>query len=258
MHDISKRKNPAVEALYVKTFTALGGPERGIRMIFEKARQMAPCMLIFEDIDSLVSPMVRAYFLNEVDGLESNHGILMVASTNHLERLDPGIAKRPSRFDRKYLFDVPDREERVKYCEYWRNKLRDNRKVEFPQEMSGRIADITEEFSFAYLKEAFVAALLMIVGKSDDNDDGLVGGRYRGDPLSDNVLWNEIKRQVENLRKEIEDENVENDGGSTTGVPSGVFPSLSDFLSGEEMTSPIAIRNRLNLESQDNAGLRYL
>jgi len=77
------------------------------------ARRMAPCLLVFEDIDSLVSPMVRSYFLNEVDGLESNHGILMIGSTNHLERLDPGIAKRPSRFDRKYLFDVPTREERI-------------------------------------------------------------------------------------------------------------------------------------------------
>lgn len=37
----------------------------------------------------------------------------MIASTNHLERLDPGIAKRPSRFDRKYFFDDPSREERV-------------------------------------------------------------------------------------------------------------------------------------------------
>ena len=77
------------------------------------ARRMAPCLLIFEDIDSLVSPMVRSYFLNEVDGLESNHGILMIGSTNHLERLDPGIAKRPSRFDRKYFFDVPSRNERI-------------------------------------------------------------------------------------------------------------------------------------------------
>jgi len=56
--------------------------------------------------------------LNEVDGLESNDGILMIGSTNHLERLDPGIAKRPSRFDRKYLFDDPNEGERELYAEY--------------------------------------------------------------------------------------------------------------------------------------------
>jgi len=113
MHDISKRTKPSIESLYVKTFNSYAGPEYGIRQIFTMARRMAPCLLIFEDIDSLVSPMVRSYFLNEVDGLESNHGILMIGSTNHLERLDPGIAKRPSRFDRKYFFDVPSRNERI-------------------------------------------------------------------------------------------------------------------------------------------------
>src|SRR6266480_5472516 len=74
-------------------------PEFELGEIFRKARQEAPCYLVFEDLDSLVTDRVRSYFLNEVDGLHSNDGILMVGSTNHLERLDPGIAKRPSRFD---------------------------------------------------------------------------------------------------------------------------------------------------------------
>lgn len=74
MHDISKRMNPVIESLYVKTFNSYAGPEFGIRQIFQMARRMAPCLLIFEDIDSLILPNVRSYFLNEVDGLESNHG----------------------------------------------------------------------------------------------------------------------------------------------------------------------------------------
>jgi SpoVK/Ycf46/Vps4 family AAA+-type ATPase len=107
--------------------------------------------------------MVRSYFLNAVDGLESNHGILMIGSTNHLERLDPGIAKRPSRFDRKYLFDMPNRAERIQYSQYWRKKLSGNKKIEFPEVLCEMIADITDGFSFAYMKEAFVASLLVIV-----------------------------------------------------------------------------------------------
>jgi transitional endoplasmic reticulum ATPase len=39
-----------------------------------------------------VTDQVRSYFLNEIDGLKSNDGIFIVGSTNHLERLDPGIA----------------------------------------------------------------------------------------------------------------------------------------------------------------------
>ena len=45
-------------------------------MIFSKARQEAPCYLVFEDLDSIVSDRVRSYFLNEVDGLNTNDGIL--------------------------------------------------------------------------------------------------------------------------------------------------------------------------------------
>lgn len=159
----------------------------------------------------------------------------MIGSTNHLERLDPGIAKRPSRFDRKYAFDDPNRDERVQYAEYWRNKLKGNKKVDFPEEMSARIADITDGFSFAYLKEAFVAALLVIVANS-----GEPHVRQYGDPLSDNLLWNEIKRQVENLRKEIEDQDGESVASasvpSLASIPGGRWPSLSGFL--EEDTRP--------------------
>jgi ATP-dependent 26S proteasome regulatory subunit len=194
---------------------------------------MAPCLLIFEDIDSLVSPMVRSYFLNEVDGLESNHGILMIGSTNHLEQLDPGIAKRPSRFDRKYLFDVPSRDERIQYAEYWRHKIRNNKKVDFPQQMSSRVADITNDFSFAYMKEAFVAALLVIVARSDEKQTF----RHREDDLSGNILWRELKKQIEGLRKEMETETE-----SASPTTSGMWPALHSILE-ERSTRPIDINN---------------
>ena len=236
MHDISKRTSPTIESLYVKTFNSFQGPEYGIRQIFLMARRMAPCLLVFEDIDSLVSPMVRSYFLNEVDGLESNHGILMIGSTNHLERLDPGIAKRPSRFDRKYLFDVPTLEERIQYCEYWRHKLRNNKKIEFPPQMSARVADITSDFSFAYMKEAFVAALLVIVARMDDKR----GFRHREDDLSDNILWKELKKQVEALRKEMDGESDSEVQESPS--MSGMWPALSSVLD-EHRARPMNIRN---------------
>lgn len=86
-----------------------------IRSVFQMARAMTPCMLVLEDIDTIVTQATRSYFFNEVDGLENNDGILMIASTNHLDELDPGLSKRPSRFDRKYLFPLPNRDERAQY-----------------------------------------------------------------------------------------------------------------------------------------------
>ncbi|XPT02771.1 hypothetical protein M3J09_011881 [Ascochyta lentis] len=160
-----------IPSLYVKSFeTNCQTQQYAIRQIFQKARSVAPCLLIFEDLDSLVGDDIRSYFLNEVDGLESNDGILMIGSTNHLDKLDPAISKRPSRFDRKYHFRIPEEEERRLYTEYWRKKLLKNETVEFPEELCSVIAKLSEGFSFAYLKELFVMALLSLVRgfKGDD------------------------------------------------------------------------------------------
>jgi hypothetical protein len=127
--------------------------------------------LIFEDIDSLVIDKSRSYFLNEVDGLESNDDILMIGSTNLLDRLDPAIAKRPSRFDRKYHFKVPNMYERLEYRRYWGRKFVNSTKVEFPDEICEPIAAMTEEFSFAYLKELFISSLLELARGSTGQDE---------------------------------------------------------------------------------------
>lgn len=167
MHALSHLPSP-IPTLYVRSLSSYAGPEYAISSIFHKARQYAPCYLIFEDLDSIVTDDVRSYFLNEVDGLESNNGILMIGSTNHLERLDPGISKRPSRFDRKYFFPNPDEAQRVAYCKFWRKKLDGSEDVEFPQVLDKAIAGITDGFSFAYMQEAFVASLLAIASQEGE------------------------------------------------------------------------------------------
>jgi transitional endoplasmic reticulum ATPase len=160
LHD----REDKIPSLYVKSFDdKCKGEQYSIRQIFTQARSCAPCLLIFEDLDSLVGDNVRSYFLNEVDGLESNDGILMIGSTNHLDKLDPAIAKRPSRFDRKYHFKIPGTEQRIAYAEYWRKKLLKNKTVAFEEELCPIIAQLTDGFSFAYMKELFVMALLSLV-----------------------------------------------------------------------------------------------
>lgn len=218
-------------------------PEFALGQIFRKARQEAPCYLVFEDLDSLVTDRVRSFFLNEVDGLQSNDGILMVGSTNHLDRLDPGIAKRPSRFDRKFFFPNPNLEQRVKYCEFWQAKLKKggNEDVEFPDRLCVAIAKITDGFSFAYIQEAFVAALIVIAGgkeadkeavkeadaegemrvgtwpvdewefvEQEDAEPADMDGRHGGSGGNDEepdldkyLLWRVIKKQIAILRKEL-------------------------------------------------------
>jgi len=59
--------------------TDWGGDEAGIREVFQRARLEAPCVLVLEDLDSLINDDNRSFFLNEVDGLEDNDGLLMVS-----------------------------------------------------------------------------------------------------------------------------------------------------------------------------------
>ena len=146
MHTLYKR-DPPVPTLYVKTLISFLPSVFSIETIFQKARQQAPCYLVFEDLDSVVTDNVRSFFLNAVDGISPNDGIFMIGSTNHLDRLDPGIANRPSRFDRKYFFPNPDYDQRVQYCKYWQHKLSDNKDVEFPDEICEAVAEITDKFS---------------------------------------------------------------------------------------------------------------
>jgi transitional endoplasmic reticulum ATPase len=201
-------------------------------LIFTKARQEAPCYLVFEDLDSLVSDGVRSFFLNQVDGIAKNDGILMVGSTNHLDLLDPGISKRPSRFDRKYFFPNPDFEQRLQYCEFWRRKvlgpdaevmpLRDD-KIEFPKALCAAAAKITAGFSFAYIQEAFLASLLMIASEAADEtdqelefdllDDTADSGSdaESDDGLEKAKLWLEFRKQVEILREDMDSSGINKD-----------------------------------------------
>ena len=223
MQSLSSRPDP-IPTLYVKSFAGCHNDFYAIREVFEKARETTPCLLIFEDLDSLVKEKVRSFFLNEVDGLEDNDGLMIIGSTNYLERLDPSITKRPSRFDRKYHFALPAHAERVRYAEYWRSKLLKNRKVDFPDGLSSAIADLTDGFSFAYLKEAFITSLLAIVGahRADlEEPEGLsdvqgaangeVNGVVNGDvdgkenAFKDILLWKVMRKQAETLRVEMED-----------------------------------------------------
>jgi ATPase family associated with various cellular activities (AAA) len=145
--------------LYIKTFESDDWTEEtGIRRVFERARAASPCLLVLEDLDSLVSAENRSFFLNEMDGFAANVGILTIATTNHPGKLDPAILDRPSRFDRKYHFGLPARPERLAYIERWDRTLEPESRLTSGGEIEA--ADRTEGFSFAYLKELFLSSLM--------------------------------------------------------------------------------------------------
>ena len=122
-------------------------PEVSIKRIFHRAREISPCVVVMEDVDSLITPNVRSYFLNELDGMRNLDGVMTIVTTNHLEKLDVAIRNRPSRFDVKMEFPNPAEGERSAYL----NKTLKLSKLE--PEYVKEIVERTDGLSFAGLQE---------------------------------------------------------------------------------------------------------
>lgn len=110
-------KGPALLSKFV------GESERGVREMFKKAKQAAPCIVFFDEIDALVpsrgggtsdahvAERVLSQFLTELDGVEELRGVLVLGATNRADMLDPAIL-RPGRFDEIIEIPLPDEESR--------------------------------------------------------------------------------------------------------------------------------------------------
>jgi AAA+ superfamily predicted ATPase len=145
--------------LYIKSFHhRYITDEENIHTVFDQARKSAPCILVMEDLDSLLNDTNRSFFLNELDGFAANIGVILIATSNHPERLDPAILDRPSRFDRKYPFDLPALAERLDYIAMWNDSLQPA--LRLSEDGMAKLASATEGFSFAYLKELFLSSMM--------------------------------------------------------------------------------------------------
>ena len=153
---INQTKQPC---LYVKSFKSCWGTDHDrIRNVFTRARKTTPSIVVLEDIDSLIDKENRAFFLNELDGFAANTGIVVLATTNHPEKLDPAILDRPSRFDRKYYFSLPAPPERLAYLVSWNKSL--EAELRLPEVSLPKLVEATDSFSFAYLKELFLSSMM--------------------------------------------------------------------------------------------------
>ena len=111
-------KGPALMSKYV------GESERAVREVFQKAKQAAPCLVFFDEIDALVprrgsgasdagvSERVVGQFLAELDGVEKLKGVLVLAATNRPDMVDPALL-RPGRFDVVVEIGLPDEAQRL-------------------------------------------------------------------------------------------------------------------------------------------------
>ena len=130
-----------------------------LELLFRDAEYNAPCLVILEDLDSLTREcrVSRAHLLGELDGVDSKEGWLVIGTTNNPEDIDPALLHRPSRFDRVWHFELPDRAMRQRYLEW-----------AFPEATANAptLAEQTDGWSYAYLNELRTTAAILAMGRN--------------------------------------------------------------------------------------------
>ncbi len=155
-------KGPSLLSMWV------GKSEEGVRKVFERARQVSPCVVFFDEIDALasrrgyetgtkVTERVLNQLLAEIDGLEELNNVIVIGATNRPDIIDPALM-RPGRFDRIIYVDVPDKEGRLAILKIHTRNMPLDKNVSL-----NKIAEETEGYTGADLeslaREAAMIAL---------------------------------------------------------------------------------------------------
>ena len=161
----------------------VGESERGIREIFRRARQASPCVIFFDEIDSIapvrgaggetaVAERVVSQLLTELDGMENLHGVVVLAATNRADMIDPALL-RPGRFDKIIQIPLPDEQSRRSILEINAEKIPVVDDKDSPDKVSlDKIAEITDGMSGADVASiANTAVSLVIHEHLDTNPD---------------------------------------------------------------------------------------
>ena len=145
----------------------VGESERGVREVFRRARQASPCIIFFDEIDSvaptrgmgggsMVTERVVSQLLTELDGIQALQGVVVLAATNRIDMIDPALL-RAGRFDKIISTPLPDKKAREETLRIHIKGKPISMEVEV-----GRLVEMTEGFSGADLA-ALVSTALSIV-----------------------------------------------------------------------------------------------
>jgi len=157
----------------------VGESEKGVREIFRKARQAAPCIIFLDEVDALVprrgnsgsgshvTENVVSQILTEIDGLEELHNVLIIGATNRLDIVDEALL-RPGRFDRIIKVSNPDTQGRHHIF-----KIHTKKKPLASDVNITKLVELTDSFSGAEIaavaNRAAVAALKRYVSGKSQN-----------------------------------------------------------------------------------------
>jgi transitional endoplasmic reticulum ATPase len=149
----------------------VGESERGIREVFRRARQASPCVIFFDEIDSIAptrgggmeggahssTERMVSQLLTEMDGMQAIHGVVVLAATNRVDMIDMALL-RPGRFDKIVFVPKPDLKTRQKILEIHTKDRPLGGDIDLM-----RIAEITEGFSGADVSAVANTAVSLVL-----------------------------------------------------------------------------------------------
>ncbi|KAK4103709.1 AAA-domain-containing protein [Parathielavia hyrcaniae] len=181
----------------------VGESERAVRRLFQRAREVSPSMIFFDEIDSIAGQRsgfshssaaassgsgsglnVLTTLLNEMDGFEALHGVVVLAATNRPQALDPALL-RPGRFDELIYVSPPDEDARRAIFA----KVAAQRKMH-PDVDIDRLARETEGYSGAEIKGIWAAAG---IAAYDRFEEGGVGA----------IMMQDLEKAIQNQKRQI-------------------------------------------------------
>lgn len=184
--------------------------------LFDRAKEEAPSIVVLEEIDSLLTDVhiPRGAVLSLLDGLDAPKQVLVLATSNNPERIDMALLHRPSRFDRVWVFPLPDLTQRQRF-------LMD--RFAFLAEADAlRLARATANWSYAYLNELRTSASLLAA----------YAGRDRPDRDLVDAAFDLLAAQFTSGRKGHSADGAQSDVGfgadrGSTGSPRRVWPAAA-------------------------------
>ncbi len=176
----------------------VGESEKGIREIFRKARQAAPCIIFLDEMDSLapsrssgssdshVTERIVSQLLTEIDGLEELHNVLVIGATNRVDLIDSALL-RPGRFDRILEIPLPDLKGREHIF-----KIHTKNKPIVKDLDVAKLVDLTDGFSGAEIEGVCNRAAMSAIRRYVNNEEKSV--------KSIKITQEDLENAIEKLR----------------------------------------------------------
>lgn len=185
----------------------------GVEILFDLANETSPAVLFMEDVDFYGTSRehgnnstILGEFLNKIDGIVENEGVLIIMTTNYPEILDKAIKERPGRFDRIIQISFPGIEEREIMFKRFCKDLKTNG-INWK-----KLCELTEGFTGALLKELIItASSFAIEDKSLDENNKVILKQKHFDIAFDTLkTYSKMKnKSISGFRKQSEEEYEE-------------------------------------------------